>query len=107
MFVLLFSLFSILAQAQPLTSLKGTIIERGTRKPLQDVSVFILPHKLKAVSDARGNFTFPEVPEGNCEIIVNLSGYQKYTKTGVCTPNKVLPVYLEKISYTSFETTVT
>jgi hypothetical protein len=107
MFIFLFSLLSFLAKAQTLTSLKGTILERGTRKPLRDVSVFILPHKLKAVSDERGNFSFPKFPEGDCEVIINLSGYQKYTKTGVCFVERALPVYLEKISYTSFETTVT
>lgn len=107
MFLFLIPLFSLFTQAQSSLSLDGTVFERGTRKPLKDVSVFMLPHKLKAVSDEKGHFSFPEVPEGNCELIINLTGYKKYTKSDVCSKNGTIPVYLEKVSYTSFETIVT
>jgi hypothetical protein len=107
MYLLPLLLLSGVAVAQTAGPVTGTLVERGTRKPLKDVSVFILPHKLKAVSDERGGFAFPAVPAGDCELIVNLSGYQKYARKNVCEGAAPLTVYLEKVAYTTFETTVT
>lgn len=94
-------LFSILSFAQ------GTLLEKGTRKPLKDVSVFLLPAKLKAVTDTKGQFKFESTPEGDCTVIINLSGYNKYERKVQCAEAEKLTVYLEKVFYTSFETTVT
>jgi hypothetical protein len=95
--------FSALAQAQ----LQGSLQEKGTRKPLSEVNVFLLPHKLKAVTDTRGNFSFSEVPSGTCQLIVNLSGYKKLERELSCGEVNSLTLYLERQSYTIFETTVT
>ncbi len=107
MYLLLLIFLSALASAQTLSPVSGTLLERGTRKPLKDVSLFILPHKLKAVSNEQGEFSFPDVPTGECELIVNLSGYQKFVRKNVCTDSSGITVYLEKVFYTTFETTVT
>lgn len=88
-------------------SMEGKLLERGTRKPLKDVSVFILPHKLKATSTEAGAFKFENVPSGDCEIIVNLSGYKKLEKKISCLETNDLNIFLEKINYSGFETTVT
>lgn len=88
-------------------SIQGTLLERGTRKPLKDVNMFILPYKLKVTTDAQGNFLFPDVPVGECELIINLTGYQKYVSKGLCDEVSGLQIYLEKVFYTGFETTVT
>jgi hypothetical protein len=88
-------------------SLEGTLLERGTRTPLKDVNIFLLPHKLKAVSDLKGRFVFTQVPVGECELVVNLSGYKKYSRTFSCTEGASFKIFLEKIFYTTFETTVT
>ena len=98
-------LFIVSAMAQ--VEVKGILIEKGTRKALKDVSIFILPHKVKAVSDEKGNFNFSNVPAGECEVIVNLSGYKKYEKKTKCEDLGDLKIYLEKVFYTGFETTVT
>ncbi len=87
--------------------INGTLVERGTRKILKDVSVFILPHKLKTVSNNKGDFKFEDVPQGPCTIIINLTGYNKYEKNMDCSNPKKLNLYLEKKFYTAFETTVT
>lgn len=85
----------------------GSLFEKGTRKPLKDVSVFLLPHKLKAVTLADGSFNFAEKPEGECTVIINLTGYEKLEKKLKCGEVNNLNFYLEKRFYTSFETTVT
>ena len=94
-------LFSALSFSQ------GTLLEKGTRKPLKDVSVFLLPAKIKAVTDTKGQFKFESTPEGDCTVIINLSGYNKFERSVKCAEAEKLTVYLEKVFYTSFETTVT
>lgn len=101
-FLLLFSLI----QTASAEEVRGKIIERGTRSQLSGVNVFILPHKLKATTDEKGRFIFPDVPGGECTVIVNLTGYRKYESATTC-PTKEMTIYLEKVSYNSFETTVT
>ncbi len=105
MIQLIFFLISFTALAD--IKIEGKLLERGTRKPLKDVNLFILPHKLKVTSSDNGQFTFDNVPQGECELIINLTGYQKYSKLNICDQSQSLNVYLEKVSYTSFETTVT
>jgi CarboxypepD_reg-like domain/TonB-dependent Receptor Plug Domain len=99
--------FPFFVFSQEVSSIKGNLLERGTRKPLKDVSLFILPHKLKAVSDEKGDFQFTDVPKGECELIVNLAGYKKFVRQSSCENVDNLKIYLEKVFYTSFETTVT
>lgn len=93
--------------AQELVTIKGRLLEKGTRIPLKDVSLFILPHKMKAVSDQQGNFTFGHVPAGDCQFIVNLTGYVKYDNSIPCSATEDMTIYVEKRFYASFETTVT
>lgn len=100
-------LSSFVTFAQDTVSIKGTLLERGTRKPMKEASLFILPHKLKAVANENGEFVFENVPAGDCTFIVNVSGYTKYQKELNCSLVDNLTIYLEKVFYTSFETTVT
>jgi hypothetical protein len=104
---ILFLLLSMAAFSQASFTMKGRLVEKGTRKPLKDVALFILPYKLKALSDEKGNFVFENVPPGECEFIVNLSGYNKYEKKIPCAESDEIDIFLEKIFYTGFETTVT
>jgi hypothetical protein len=103
---LLVLLFSFSLFAQETKTIKGILLEKGTRKPLKDVSVFILPHKLKAVTTEKGDFSFENVPVGECTVIINLTGYDKLEKNYDCGKVAELKFYLEKKFYTSFETTV-
>ncbi len=93
--------------AEPTTTISGIILERGTRKPLADVAIYLLPQKTKAVSDQNGNFLFEGVQPQVCSVIVNLTGYNKYEKETSCKEPGRMSIYLEKVLYTGFETTVT
>ncbi|RYZ73550.1 MAG: hypothetical protein EOP09_01720 [Proteobacteria bacterium] len=89
--------------------LQGRLLEKGTRKPLGEVPVYVLPHKLKAITNARGEFHFYDVPEGAFEWVVNQTGYLKYTEADSQAPqetNERRDLYLERLSYNAFETTV-
>ncbi len=110
-------LFAFALQAQePITEketsatvvVEGSVIERGTKRALSDVNVFILPHKLKATTDAKGRFVFQEVPVGEIQFVVNLANYLKYENSesvavGRTTQKKIL---LERSNYQVFEMTV-
>jgi len=107
MFWILSLLLSFNLFAQVTGTVQGVLLEKGTRKPLKDVSVFILPHKLKAVTSAKGEYLFENVPVGECTLIINLTGYEKYEQNQKCELSNKETIYLEKKFYTSFETTVT
>lgn len=86
---------------------RGRLLERGTRIPLGEVSVYILPHKLKATTDSRGNFHFESVPEGEFQFVVSNTGYERLEKDDFAEAD--LPartLYLEKTSYSGFETVI-
>lgn len=113
---LLFSLSSFAQEALPVEvltpsagtgSIDGVLLERGTRRPLADVNIFLLPNKIKAVTDREGKFWFRDLPAGECEMIINLTGYNRYTSKGECGKQARFTVYLEKETYSGFETTVT
>jgi hypothetical protein len=107
MYFLVFFLLITQLMAQEVVQMSGRLLEKGTRKPLKDVSLFILPHKIKAISNAKGEFRFENVPTGDCQLIVNLTGYLKHDEEVTCAQKDELTVYLEKRFYSSFETTVT
>lgn len=92
------------SMASETSEFRGRVRERGTKLPLQGINVFILPHKLKAVTGTKGEFEFPDVPEGDFELVINASGYKRL----VVNPDRSKPkdFYLERETYNSFETTV-
>ncbi|MBI2518973.1 MAG: carboxypeptidase-like regulatory domain-containing protein [Bdellovibrio sp.] len=94
-------------KAQEAIQLHGRLWEMGTKKPLAQANLFILPYKLKATTNQKGEFSFSDVPKSSCQIIINISGYKKFEEKDLCLADQDnLNIYLEKISYTTFETTV-
>lgn len=87
--------------------LEGRLLEKGTRRPLDSANVFALPEKKKAVTDSRGEFRFDPLQEERCTLVVNVTGYEKLERELPCGETQPVLLYLEKTSYTSFETTVT
>ena len=88
------------------TSITGTLYEKGTKKLLPDTNVFLLPLKLKAVSNLEGKFIFPDVPIGEYDLVINKSGYIRL-KEKINTLENKTEFYLEKEFYDIFETVVT
>jgi hypothetical protein len=95
--------------------LEGILRERGTRNPLADVSVFVLPHKLKATTDAQGRFRFEDVPEGPISFVVNAAGFLKLEEQDFAAAPTVAgadsralrELFVERTAYGTYETTVT
>jgi outer membrane receptor protein involved in Fe transport len=102
--LILTSISSINLWAQ--TKISGVLLERGTRTLLKEVNLFILPHKLKATTNDKGEFEFFDVPEGDFDFVVNNSGFLRLNQKG-STKISSYTLYLEKEFYGVFETTVT
>ncbi len=87
--------------------LKLIIIEKGTQNPLKEISVFILPEKLKAETDKKGLAHFSDIKSNALQIVISAPGYLRFEKSIELTSNLELSIYLEKESYSSFETVIT
>lgn len=86
-------------------AIKGTLFEKGTKKRLNETNIFILPHKLKATTNSKGQFFFPDVPAGEIEFIINKTGYIKLAEKKTADV-KEFKLYLEREFYDVFETVV-
>ncbi|SJL28823.1 TonB-dependent receptor [Porphyromonas gingivalis] len=64
--ILLFLLSSIVSTlvAQQVHQLRGTVIDKSSRKPLEYVNVIIIGLSKGAITDAEGKFTIENVPLG-------------------------------------------
>ncbi|HET9037181.1 MAG TPA: TonB family protein [Myxococcaceae bacterium] len=59
----------------------GRILERGNRKPLAGAEVALPALGMSTVTDARGQFSFRDVPAGSVEVVVTASEFQKFETT--------------------------
>lgn len=75
---LLLSPLLSLAQKQ---TVKGIVADSTTGKPVQDATIYILKDN-KAIatsfSDQQGGFNFQDIPQGNYQLYISLTGYQPY-----------------------------
>jgi len=62
--------------AQTNSIIKGTVLERISEKPLEQVNIKIQNTSIQTVSKANGNFNLINVPIENIIVEVNLDGYQ-------------------------------
>jgi hypothetical protein len=87
--------------------LMGRLRERGTKKPLSQANVFLLPQGLRATTDNWGHFVFSGIQSGEYEIVVNLTGYKKFSlRMDVVDEMSPVDLYIERQSYQVFETTI-
>ncbi|MBX9767711.1 MAG: TonB-dependent receptor, partial [Bdellovibrionales bacterium] len=96
------------AAAPTTVRISGQLLEKGTKRPLDGVNIFLLPLKVKATTDELGRFAFEQGALGDLQVVVNASGYLRLERSlkveGEVTD---LRLYLERESYLgSFETKV-
>ncbi len=92
----------------------GILRERGTRKVLGDVNLFLIPQlpsgdgaALKATTDSSGKFEIQGVKVGSYKWIINRSGYDRVEKVDELSSASVeRDFYLEKTTYLAYETTI-
>lgn len=101
LFLLLVSLFSQAAE------LKIKVIEKGTQIPLKEISVFILPEKMKVETNSLGEALASNIQSVESQVVISATGFLRYEKNIKLEQDQELVIYLEKESYASFETVVT
>ena len=94
--LLLFSniLFSLL-QAQPVHQIKGTVIEKNSRQPLEFINVMILGLNKGSVTNAEGHFTIEQVPPGIYRLQATAIGYKSVTTPEYILSTKDLNISIE------------
>ena len=95
------------AQEGPV-NLQGTILERGTRRPVVGAEVAVPDLKLSTLTDARGAFSFRDIPEGKQNILVAANGYDRFLTTESISPGKETRVtyYILRSFFSPYETLV-
>ncbi len=85
----------------------GRLFEKGTRKPLVGVNLYILPEGLKATSQKDGYFEFKQVAPGAHEWVVSATDYKRLKEPfDLKAPVNDQRLYLERRSYVELGTTV-
>ena len=62
--LLFFNTMLLLLQAQPMHQIKGTVIDKNSRQPLEFINVMIIGLNKGSVTNAEGRFTIEQVPPG-------------------------------------------
>lgn len=77
--------FIAIAIAQPVHQIKGTVIDKTSRKPLEFINVLILETGKGSTTDAEGHFTIADVQPGIYRLQASAVGYKT-----VVTPQYIL-----------------
>jgi hypothetical protein len=87
-------------------TISGVLYEKGSRKVLKNVNVFLLPQKLKSITDEKGRFVFENVQGEEIQIVVNQTGYLKLERNFKAQGlTKLLELRLERENYSTYEST--
>ena len=94
--LLLFSnLLLSLLQAQPVHQIKGTVIEKNSRQPLEFINVMVLGLNKGGVTNAEGHFTIEQVPPGIYRLQATAIGYKSVTTPEYILSTKDLNISIE------------
>ena len=88
--------------------IKGRVLEKGSRRPLDGVSVVLLPTEQYALTDQKGNFFLP-VPPGDYRLTAVMVDFKKPEPVAIKLKpgeEKSLTIYLEKSFYSLMEVVV-
>ena len=79
------SFLLLLIQAQPVHQIKGTVIDKNSRQPLEFINVTVIGLNKGGVTNAEGHFTIEQVPPGIYRLQATAIGYKSVT-----TPEYIL-----------------
>src|SRR5262249_42601193 len=72
--------------------LSGTVVEKGTRRKLAGIEVYIATQERSALTDAEGRFSLEELSPGELEVVIAAPGYLRFTAREHLTENERLEV---------------
>ena len=99
---------------EPRLSLKGLLLERGTRAPMAGVTVTVFrgegeaAHGIETTSDREGSFSFFDLQPGEWKVLCDPEGYFPVRTAETITEDEVVEVtyHVEKRSYSPFDVMV-
>lgn len=71
------------------SDVSGTLLERGNRNPLSNVTFYIQPNNHVVTTDEKGRFRL-QLPPGVYHVVISAAGYDKFESTVTVTPNTPL-----------------
>lgn len=83
------------AGAQPTHKIKGTVIDKASRQPVEFINVLILGLGRGAVTDAEGHFNIQEVPPGIYRLQASAVGYKTVLTPEYIVSTKDLTIQIE------------
>lgn len=105
MWIVIFLLNSLISFSAEI-EIKGVVKEMGSRRLLANTKIFFLPEKKIVTTDEKGKFSIILNDSVNWKAIINLSGYKKFEENLELKQGREFNIYLEKIEYNLFETTI-
>ena len=96
------------AAAEPPVNFSGRALERGTRKPLASAEVALPELQLTTSTDEQGRFSFRGVPNGSHEVLVILSGYDRFRTRETISEGQQTQAtyYVQRRIFSQYETVV-
>ena len=96
--LLFFNTMLLLLQAQPMHQIKGTVIDKNSRQPLEFINVMIIGLNMGSVTNAEGRFTIEQVPPGIYRLQASAIGYKSVTTSEyiLSTKNLNIPIEMEE-----------
>ena len=94
LFLLLLGLLTTVS-AQPTYRIKGTVIDKASRQPLEFINVLVLGLGRGGVTDAEGHFNIGEVPPGIYRLQASAVGYKTILTPEYIVSTKDLTIQIE------------
>ena len=94
LFLLLLGLLTTVS-AQPTHRIKGTVIDKASRQPLEFINVLVLGLGRGGVTDAKGHFNIGEVPLGIYRLQASAVGYKTILTPEYIVSTKDLTIQIE------------
>ena len=94
LFLLLLGLLTPVS-AQPTHRIKGTVIDKASRQPLEFINVLVLGLGRGGVTDAEGHFNIGEVPPGIYRLQASAVGYKTILTPEYIVSTKDLTIQIE------------
>ena len=96
LFLLLLGLLTTVS-AQPTHRIKGTVIDKASRQPLEFINVLVLGLGRGGVTDAEGHFNIGEVPPGIYRLQASAVGYKTILTPEYIVSTKDLSIQIETV----------
>ena len=93
--LLFFNTMLLLLQAQPMHQIKGTVIDKNSRQPLEFINVMIVGLNKGGVTNAEGKFSIGQVPPGIYRLQASAIGYKTVTTPEYILSTRDLHIQIE------------